>query len=335
MRPIYLPILLIICFCNFTYAQTSSDISELISLAKQQYQKGNYEKSISLYKQASELGSPKAMLLLSSIYQNGKAVGKDMAISEKYLLNAQAIYEKQANKGDPDAQFNLGKIYSYYIKPPNKLEAYNWYLMAAKNGHMLAQYAVAGILDRGTLEPAIKRDYKEAIKWYEKSARQGNSRAAWYLAYRNRGDFDAVLKWCMPVARKTDDEMNSKCIELLSNAIAREIYSKKYKEKSIRAIHELANSGAVMFQVALAKMYKEGKVLDKDNSESERWSKRAYNTALSRAEDGNKTSQYELALLYEKGIGTEVSLDKARKWLNEASKQGYKPAIRKLAELNQ
>lgn len=257
-----------------------------------------------------------------------------MTLSNKYLFDAKAIYEKRAINGDPDAQFNLGNIYNYNIKPAKEMEAYKWYLKAANNGHMLAQYAVAGILDRGTLEPEIKRDYKEAMKWYEKSAKQGNSRAARYLAYRNNNNLDLVLKWCMPVAIDVTNDQSSKCAELLHKTISRKIYSKKYREKSIKIIKDLASHGVIMSQVTLSQMYKQGDILNKDIKQSEIWSNRAYNTALSRAKDGDKAAQYQLAFLYRKGIGTDVSLDKARQWLDKAAKQGYKPAIKELRKFN-
>ncbi len=318
---------------NYLHASTSSKITELTTLARQQYKEGNYDNAISLYKQAEAFGSPNAMLQLSSIYKIGKATAKDENLAKKYLHDATNIYEKQANNSDADAQFNLGKIYSYHIKPHKKLEAFNWHLKAANNGHMKAQYAVATTLDRGTLEPEIKRNHEEALKWYEKSAEQGNSGAAFQLVYKNSGDFDYVLKWCMPIAKKQGDRWSSKCLEAINIIVGRKMFFGEYRQKSIDAIHELANSNIIMSQVTLALMYEKGDVLTKNIEDAEKWASRAFNTALSKAQSGDKQSQYELALLYQRGIGTNIYIDQTRVWLSKSAKQGYKPAIKTLTKL--
>ncbi len=324
----------IILYSSHSHAITPPDVTDLISSASQYYEDGNYEIAISLYKKAESLGSPKAMLQLSSIYKSGKAVVKDEKIANEYLHRATIIYEKLANNGDTEAQFNLGRIYNYFIKPPQKLKAYNWLLIAAKNNHAKAQYVVASILDNGLLEPDVKRNSKEAVKWYEKAAEQGDTGAAYQLTYKHQGDFDSVIKWCMPAAKQQDNIWSSKCLKAINVTVSRNIYSKEYRQKSIDAIHELANSNIVMSQVTLARMYEEGTVIPGNLKEAKSWSNKAFNTALSKAKEGDKQAQYELSLLYEKGIGTDIYIDQAKIWLIKSAKQGYKPAIKKLATLN-
>ena len=80
-------------------------------------------------------------------------------------------------------------------------------------------------------------------------------------------------------------------------------------------------------------MYKDGELITKDLEESKKWASRAFNTALTKSQEGDKKSQYELALLYQQGIGTDVYTDQAALWLNKSAKQGYKPAIKALANL--
>jgi hypothetical protein len=52
------------------------------------------------------------------------------------------------------------------------------------------------------------------------------------------------------------------------------------------------------------------------------------------AAQGSESAQYELGLRYLKGDGVEKDEALARKWLTVASKNGYSPATRKLAELD-
>jgi TPR repeat protein len=52
-----------------------------------------------------------------------------------------------------------------------------------------------------------------------------------------------------------------------------------------------------------------------------------------RAEEGSDHAQYELAMRYLNGKGTDPSEKLAREWLAKSAKQGYSQATKKLAEL--
>ncbi len=200
--------------CNYSYAATSPEINKLLNHAKQSYKNKNYSEAISSYEKAIKLGSPKARLYLSSMYERGIGVEKNKNIAKEYVDEAIEIYKNLAKNNDADAQYELGGIYTYRIKPARNLEAYNWFLMAAKNNHMKAQYMVASILDTGSGEPEVQRNIKEAIKWYEKSASQGNFRAAFKAALYNSNDFEYVMKWCGPPA----EQGYKKCIEVINTS---------------------------------------------------------------------------------------------------------------------
>ncbi len=62
--------------------------------------------------------------------------------------------------------------------------------------------------------------------------------------------------------------------------------------------------------------------------------KRAVELLRQRAEAGNASAQYELAMRYLNGKGVEKNPAEARKWLTAAAKQGYVWAKKKLDELN-
>ena len=48
------------------------------------------------------------------------------------------------------------------------------------------------------------------------------------------------------------------------------------------------------------------------------------------AENGDSNAQYFLAQMYEEGIGTEIDLDEAKRWLSISAKQGYIPSQEKM-----
>ena len=53
---------------------------------------------------------------------------------------------------------------------PNYAEAMKWYLKAANQGSLAAQYNIGIMYDKGQ---GVKQDYSEANKWYQKAAEQG------------------------------------------------------------------------------------------------------------------------------------------------------------------
>ena len=83
---------------------------------------------------------------------------------------------KAADKGDADAQKNLGVMYKSGTGVEKDLvEAVKWFRKAADRGNVSAQFALGLMYANGEgLEP----DLTEAVKWYRKAADQGNTFAA-------------------------------------------------------------------------------------------------------------------------------------------------------------
>lgn len=94
-----------------------------------------------------------------------------------------AEWRPLAEKGDPDAQFNLGQAYRLGRGVPADLKiAQSWYEKAAQQGHEQAQ-ANLGLL----LYDNDQR--KEALPWIQKAALNGDARAQYVLGIElNNGD---------------------------------------------------------------------------------------------------------------------------------------------------
>lgn len=75
--------------------------------------------------------------------------------------------KKHASQGDLYAQFKLGFLYSHkdYAEKGYK-EAIKWYIKAANQGCVEAQYNL------GVIYELEIKNYKDAIKWYAKAATQ-------------------------------------------------------------------------------------------------------------------------------------------------------------------
>jgi hypothetical protein len=86
-----------------------------------------------------------------------------------------------ADKGFPDAQYNLGTMYDNGDGVEvNLQEAAEWFRKSADQGYGEAQRCVGVYYLYGRHYPV---DIKEALKWFQKSADQGNAEAKQYLDY--------------------------------------------------------------------------------------------------------------------------------------------------------
>ncbi|MFG4619184.1 tetratricopeptide repeat protein, partial [Acinetobacter baumannii] len=81
--------------------------------------------------------------------------------------------QSKAEKGDSEAQYNLGVMYAEGYKDiqADILKAIEWYTLSANQGYVNAQYNL-GLLYKGN--EYIKPDYVKAKYWYEKAAAQGD-----------------------------------------------------------------------------------------------------------------------------------------------------------------
>jgi TPR repeat protein len=61
----------------------------------------------------------------------------------------------------------------------------------------------------------------------------------------------------------------------------------------------------------------------KDFQEARNWLQKA-------ADSGSAEAQYNLGVVFERGLGTPIDIELARKWYKEAASQGFDKAIEKL-----
>ena len=103
--------------------------------------------------------------------------------SVKSERNDNSIYSiglvERAEKGDADAQYNLGVCYyNGYGDTKDYGEAVKWYRKAAEQGHADAQNNLGVCYYNGY---GVAQDYGEAVKWYKKAAEQGHVKAIKFL----------------------------------------------------------------------------------------------------------------------------------------------------------
>ncbi len=120
----------------------------------------------------------------------------------------QTLIDK-ADKGDPNAQYNLGLV---YFVPQGYKEAFKWWTKAAEQGYASAQFKLGAMYAYGT---GIPQDYKEALKWWTKAAEQGHADAQSFLGSRYYfgvdvpQDYKEAVKWFTKAAEQDEPKAQS------------------------------------------------------------------------------------------------------------------------------
>lgn len=131
--------------------------------------------------------------------------GRDQAFDSKRFEE----YKAKAEKGDAEAQTNLGLCYftGQDLKTDLK-EAVKWFTKAAEQGFIVAQNNLASCYARGL---GVEKNPEEALKWYRKGAEQGDAEAQRNVGvcYHNGEGVtkDAVeaVKWYRKAAEQGND----------------------------------------------------------------------------------------------------------------------------------
>lgn len=225
-----------------------------------------------------------------------------------------------AKKGIPDAQYNLGIIYSYADR--NLPDAVNWLRRAAKTGYAPAQYQLAEYYALGL---GVSKNPAEAKKWYERSANQGLPVAEYYLA--------SVYHFAVGVPHND--------------------------ERAAKWYRKAAQTGFPGAEVKLGEMYENGAGVPQDYVKAAKWYRRACRRSLDfairstglftngrhkptgpnvqrfRKEMAHVISlaRINLGLLYAHGRGVSQDLVQAYKWFFLADAMGAERAREFMAKL--
>ena len=241
--------------------------------------------------------------------------------------------ENRAEKGDADAQLDLGLM--YYLgegKGKNNTKAEEWIRKAAEQGQAEAQFNLGFLYSNGISKDSEKSQ-KEAIIWYTKSAEQGNDSAQCNLgiAYAAgngvQRDYNEAMRWL----RKSATQGNATAqfnIGLLYSNGADELGLQKDFREAAEWFRKAATAGNVNAQYNLAQLYEDGNGIPKDDNQAFFW----YHEA---AERGNAEAQCKLGNMYAEGRANSWffrrNFKEAAKWYRKASSQENAEATYRLA----
>lgn len=230
---------------------------------------------------------------------------------------------KPAGEGSVIAQYNKGC--EYYSKR-DFLEASQWFLKAANQGHVLSQYYLGWLYNNGK---GVPQDYIQAVYWYKKAAEQGNADAQYSLGYCyaegygvKQDDTQAVYWY-----RKAAEQGGAYAQYALGYCYKN---GKGVQKDSIQAVYwykKAAEQGNANAQVGLGNCYAEGTGTKQDYAQAIYWYRKA-------AEQGNVYGQIYLGECYAEGEGVKKDLSVAAYWYKRAAKQGDEYAIKWLKAHN-
>jgi TPR repeat protein len=136
------------------------------------YIRKNFDRRLSEWKQAAELGVREAQWLVGRCYDEGFGV-------ERNEIHVISWHLKAAEQDYPAAQNHIGSCYQNGNGvPQDETEAVEWYRKAAEQGYVIAQSNLGWCYDAGC---GVAQDETEAVKWYRKAALQNDETAQFNL----------------------------------------------------------------------------------------------------------------------------------------------------------
>lgn len=121
----------------------------------------NTEESIKWLRKSAEQENQEAVIFLSVVHD----------ISYPRKANNKLLPKKAADKGDPQAQYDLGHAYlTGYLVPIDPVESFKWFQKSAEQGNAAAQrmLAVAYFTGKG-----VQQNLDKALFWYGESCKNG------------------------------------------------------------------------------------------------------------------------------------------------------------------
>ena len=119
-----------------------------------------------------------SILLCSTAAVAGLKEGYE-ALSKKDYVTAANEYRPLAERGDPEAQYRIGRLYEFGNGyPQDKAQGIAWIRKAAAQGHADAEQELGVIYATGD---GVKQDNVQAVAWFRKAAEQGEATAQYNL----------------------------------------------------------------------------------------------------------------------------------------------------------
>lgn len=224
---------------------------------------------------------------------------------------------REAYQGYFVAQYRAGMLYQQGIAVKKDVqEAIKWYQLSAGQNYSNAEYALGMLAFTGN---GMKQDYKVALDWFTKAAFKGNVNAQLFLArlyefgygepnsenYIEKNLKLAKIMYGLAAANNNAEAQYNLAQLYISGLLDPDDYQKQTNYlKQAYVLFKEASTRIPNAKLALAFFYT-------NKSAPENKQEWAFSIAKQFAESGNDQANILLALMYDRGIGTEEDTSKA------------------------
>ena len=244
-----------------------------------------------------------------------------LAAARGNYATAVRLWRHLADGGDPVAQFNLGFCYAQgHGVARDKIQAAQWYRLAAEQGHGEAQYRLGLYCeDEGVKDaPEVATHWyfkkeNEAAKWYSEAAMQGHSEAQYRLGLLciEESEFDPD--------KFAFDREAAEGAKASSDAAA---------ESATEWLRMAAEKGHADAQFLLGQRYRHSSSGDGRNGASKENYAEALKWYRDAAMQGHPSAQFSLGIMSMNGEGMEQDLLQAYMWFDLVASREADPKHR-------
>ncbi len=307
---------------------------EQSSLAGAYYVEQNFVEAARWFRRAAEQGHVRSQYNLGTMYLHGQGVEKDSAEATQWFVRADkqghedaqhalTVIQREVNaeKGDADAQFELGVV-SYVEREFPK--ALKFLSDAAQQGHAQAQFNLAVMFQRG--EGTVP-DLNEALRWFQMAEENeypsaygavAEAQFAIGLQFSKAGSFAKAIEWYQKASERNHfkSQYNIGIQYLDGEGVHEDPHEAlKWFERALEAGHPKAQEMVAEAQHCIAlDFHKSG-----DCRESLRWSQEA-------SKNGHAVATYNVGIIYLEGEGVPADPVEALKWFERAVELGFSKA---------
>ncbi len=325
----------------------SRDPEMLLIRGEMYYSDKEFTEALEYFLESSKLGNELAGAKYRIMHYNGEGVELDYAKTLK-------LYEESAKLGNAVSQMKCGDMYYEGLGTSiDKKASLRWYRGALKKEELDGYYDFKHAFMReydwkdreteyyiGTAiyrcgeiyynGDGVKKDLKEAFKWYERAAdvrwkyREAQNKCG-DMCYNGEGtdiNYSNALDWYLSSAKQLDSYGEYKCSEMYFKGIGTDIkldLALKYGENAEAG----GLDGAKTLVLEIKKKKEEADSLY--NKAKDLYKKRHYVFALQlfleSANMGDAKSQYYCGVMYRDGLGTKTDRKVALEWFNKAGDQ--------------
>jgi TPR repeat protein len=231
----------------------------------------------------------------------------------KNYTEAFVLFKK--NDGNPQTWNYLGRMYlSGFGVTQDYYESVRWYRKSADQGDAKGLNNLGAAYQSGR---GLAQDYYESVRLYRKSADQGNAKGQLLLGlmYENGRGVTQDYYESVRWYRKSADQGDALAQYNLGLMYANGRGVTQDYYESVRWYRKSADQGEDFAQNNLGIMYDNGYGVTQDYYEAVRWFRKS-------AEQGNISGQFNLGKMYESGKGVSVNLIQAKIWYQKAAVNG-------------